>query len=73
MINHPNRGRVRGADIVHSPDDGGFYARMFERNAKGEIYDAFDDADENDSPIFDSKPEAEAWARQHGATVLLYP
>lgn len=42
------------ADIVHSPDDGGFYADLlWDRKA--------------DCPIFDTPADAMTWAREHGA------
>ena len=55
------------ADIVYSPDDGGWYARTFLWRS----VDQFLDGDE--SPILDSKAEALLWAKQCGATVFLYP
>jgi hypothetical protein len=60
-----------GADIVNSPDDGGWYASMFrwDPSDAAALPQSFGRA----SPTFGSKPQAEAWARKRGATVLLYP
>lgn len=62
-------GKIKGADIVYSPDDGGWYATLFEGTPnKSDLVHLPDDC-----PIMGSMAEVETWARQRGATVLLYP
>ena len=58
---------ARGADIVHSPDDGGWWVQLWERALDGKITEKTIP----DSPIFPTAAKAEAWARKQGSTVLL--
>jgi hypothetical protein len=60
---------IKVADIVFSPDDGGWYASMLHYRA-GDIGTI---KPGRLSPTFSSKDEAEAWARKRGAATLLYP
>jgi len=43
------------ADLVYSPDDGGYYADLLWKK-------------KIDCPIFNSQQEAKSWAEKHGAT-----
>lgn len=63
---------IRVADIVESPDDGGWYARVDDYDPTAErAQDAFKHVAE--SRIIASKAAAEAFARKRGATRLMYP
>lgn len=57
----------RGADIVHSPDDGGWWVQLWQQDPEGNITEIA----VPDSPIFSTAAKAEAWARKHGAGALL--
>lgn len=58
-----------GSDIVYSPDDGGWYAVLFRWDDKTEMPGSLG----RSSPVYQTKQRAEAWARQRGAEILLYP
>lgn len=53
--------KVIGAEIVYSPDDGGWYAQLYERDEAGNINEL------GQSDIMALGIEAEIWAKQHGA------
>jgi hypothetical protein len=58
---------TRGADITHSPDDGGWWVKLWEQAPDGDITEIT----VPDSPAFATSDKAEAWARKQGSTVLL--
>ena len=63
---------IRVADIVDSPDDGGWYARVSDYDPSvSDAVGAFKGVAE--SRILPSRSAAEAFARKKGASRLLYP
>lgn len=69
---------MRGADIVYSPDDDGWYAELFEfemhpgAGGIGALLPVRDGGPRT-SPTVDTQAKAEKWARGRGATEFLYP
>jgi len=57
---------ARGADIVYSPDDGGWWVQLWEQLASGKIEEI-----KAESPTFPTASRAETWARKQGAPTLL--
>jgi hypothetical protein len=57
----------RGADIVHSPDDGGWWVQLWQQALGGSVTKL----DTPESPVFPAADKAEAGARKHGSTVFL--
>jgi hypothetical protein len=63
---------VRVADIVESPDDGGWWARVDDYDTEvANAVEAFKRVAE--SRILSTRSAAEAFARKKGATRLMYP
>ena len=58
---------AKGADIVHSPDDGGWWVQLWEQGPDWTVTELA----APDSPVFPTADNAEAWARKQGSTVLL--
>jgi len=58
---------AKGAGIVHSPDDGGWWVQLCEQGPDGTVTDLA----APDSPVSPTADKAEAWARKQGSTVLL--
>jgi hypothetical protein len=68
----PEANMIRVADIIESEDDGGWYARVddYDPNEQDAVA-AFKHVAE--SRVLSTKSAAEAFARQKGATRLMYP
>jgi hypothetical protein len=62
-------GKIRGADIVYSPDGGGWHARLSEQKTRDDLRVEIG----KPSPTFDSKMKAAVWARGRGATLMPGP